>query len=366
MKLKSSLLILTILLLNNCSKNKDESANLRPVKFIQVKSYSGQEKKTFSGTVHASLESKLSFKLAGTIEKINVSVGDQVKKGQVLAQLDSATQKIAFEEAKSALLQSSAQLKNASLSYKRLRELYEEGSASKSELDTAKAALDSATAMNTAAEQKVELAKLQVEYTQVIAPDDGTIASINGEKNENISSGYPVIDFASTGAPKIEVQVPEDLIPFVKKGSQVDIKVSSLEQNNNFLGFITEVGTATTRAISTYPVVVKFDQENAPVNPGMSAEVSIDFNFEKAEMKTMIPLSSVLDENGEKFVYVLSEESEKVAKVSKRSIEILKISDLGVEIKTGIENGEKVVTAGIHQIQDGQKVKVLDDWKEEN
>ena len=124
---------------------------IRPVQYTKVTHESGEQLQTFSGTTKADTEATLSFKVAGTIRERPVNVGDEVKAGQIVARLDTPDFKVAVEKAQAVLAAAQAELRNAEANYDRIRSLYENENAAKSELDAARAAAESGTAQVKAA-----------------------------------------------------------------------------------------------------------------------------------------------------------------------------------------------------------------------
>ena len=136
----------------------------------------------------AGIEADLSFRVGGTVEDVNVALGDTVKKGQVLARLDSVDYELQVQEAAAGLAQAEAALRKGEADFDRTRALYESNNASKSELDAARAAAESARSQVDAASKRLELSRQQLAYTELRAPADGAIALKDLEINENVQA----------------------------------------------------------------------------------------------------------------------------------------------------------------------------------
>jgi len=154
---------------------------IRPVRWEQVFVTGGSRTRTFSGTAQAGTESQLSFKVAGTVTLVAVAVGDKVAQGSTLASLDSSDYLLRVQEAEAALAQAQAQLRNARSQYERIQALWENATTSKQSLDGAQASYQSAEAQVLTIEKRLELARLQVEYTVLRAPFDGAVAQVQVE-----------------------------------------------------------------------------------------------------------------------------------------------------------------------------------------
>ncbi|MFQ6114519.1 MAG: efflux RND transporter periplasmic adaptor subunit, partial [bacterium] len=119
---------------------------IRPVRYQQVYSTGGSRVRSFSGTARSGVESKLSFKVAGTVLEVPVKVGDKVRSGQLIARLDPKDYQLKVQQADASLARAKAEERNAKADYERIRALYENNNASKDDLDAARAGFESASA----------------------------------------------------------------------------------------------------------------------------------------------------------------------------------------------------------------------------
>ena len=189
------IVVLTITLFYSCGDKEPEKQIIRPVRYSQVYSTGGSRERTFTGVAQAGIESRLSFKVPGTVKILSVKVGDKVNYGQLLAQLDKNDYELQVQQAQAALSQATSQARNASSTFNRVRSLYESSSTSKSEYDGARTSKESAEAAVRTTEKQLEIAQLQLSYTQLKAPASGAIAAVNTEVNENLSMKYRYLYF---------------------------------------------------------------------------------------------------------------------------------------------------------------------------
>ena len=175
------------LLLSGCEKeNKTELEQvLRPVRYTKATLNSGTVERAFSGVAKAQLESTLSFKVAGTLQKRPVNVGDQLTPGQLVASLDPTDFNISVHEAQANLSNAEAELRRTRANYQRTKSLYENDSVSKSDLDAARAAAESANAQVDSAEQRLQSVQLQSSYTRLYSPGRCAVAETYMKVNEN-------------------------------------------------------------------------------------------------------------------------------------------------------------------------------------
>lgn len=355
-------LIITLINITGCSKNhKNNTENteiIRPVKFTKVQVAGNTEKRVFSGVTEAQNESILSFKVSGNIIGKYVEVGDYVHKGQLIARLDSEPYSIQTQGTMAELEQQKAKLINAYNTYIRTRNLYINDSAAKSDLDAAKADYEASIASIKAIKAKIRFSKLNERYTNLIAPANGSIASINAEINENVAAGQPVVKILSDSEMKVKISMPENLIYEIKRGAPVIIKFDAIE-DKAYSGYISEIGSGATGQLTTYPVFVRLTESDSRIHSGMSANVT--FNFPRSGKKViLVPVDAVTADATGKFVFLIGDIKNGLAKVSKKYVQVGEITSEGIEIISGLKAGDKIVTAGVARIQDNETVAIKD------
>jgi multidrug efflux system membrane fusion protein len=350
---------LLLLLLSACGDKQEEEKIIRPVRYLEVYATGGGRARTFTGVAQAGMESKLSFKIAGTVQNVLVQVGDKIKAGQLITQLDPKDYELQVQQAEAALNQAQAQARNASANYDRIRVLFENSNASRSQLDGARAANESAEAAVRAAEKQLELAKLQLSYTRLKAPTNGAIATVNIEENENIQPGLPVVILTAGSDIEVKISIPEILISRVEEGTEVSVLFDALP-DQNFSATITEVGVATTGLGTTYPVTARLLKQDPRIRPGMAASVTINFRSGDERERILVPSQAVLEDREGRFVYVVEPLSAEVGFgiVHRRPVVIGELTAEGIEIFQGLTDGDRVVTAGVSRISDSLKVRL--------
>jgi RND family efflux transporter MFP subunit len=192
------LFLLTLIFLS-CGEKQEAETILRPVRYQSVYSTGGGRTRTFSGVAKAGIRSRLSFKVGGTIQKIAVQVGDKVKPGQLIAELDPADYRLQVQQAEASLESAQAQERNAKANYERISQLYERRNASRNDLDAARAASESAIAQVRAVEKQLDLARSQLSYTRLTAPVSGGMAMVDVEVNENVQPGQTIVELTRGG-----------------------------------------------------------------------------------------------------------------------------------------------------------------------
>jgi RND family efflux transporter MFP subunit len=341
-----------------CAEEAPPQEPLRPVRSMAVYSTGVQQTRSFSGTARAGRESRLSFRIPGTVEVLSTRVGDRVRAGQVLARLDPTDYRLQVEDAEAALARARAEARNAEASYARIRDLYENNNASLNELDAAQAGYESAIAAFESTEKKLEQARLQLGYTELTSPTDGAIAEVPVEANENVRAGQTVAVLTSGSRPEVEVGMPEMFISRVRDGQAVEVTFDALGART-FAATVTEVGVASTGLATTFPVKVRLDGDQPEVLPGMAAEVHFRFEGQDERERVVVPAFAVGEDREGRFVYVVEEVGDGIGRAVRREVTVGGLTaDGGLEILRGLSDGERVITAGVSRIQDGLEVRL--------
>ncbi len=366
-------IILFVLIFSSCGNEKKEVIEqvIRPVKYGEVIMSGDILNETFSGSAQSSKESKMSFKVGGTITKINVHVGDQVKRGELIAKVDQTDYSVQYQQSlanmksvETQIQSAKSQLVNSKATYERIEKLYENNSVSISEFEQAKsgfelaeAAHNASLAQANASKKQVESAQNQVKYSNLLAPFSGIITSLNVEENELVGSGSPIATISAITDPEILVGIPEIFISKVNKNQEVQITFSALN-NQGFSGSVYEVGYSSMGG-STYPVTIRIQSPSMEIRPGMAADVKFRFNDEEVKSERLVaPASAIGEDSNGHFVFSLEKVEENFL-VQKKNVQIGNLTTEGFEILNGLSKGELVATAGLSTLLNGMKVRLM-------
>lgn len=344
-------------MLQACKEEERAEPVIRPVRYQAAYSTGGSRVRSFSGTARASVESRISFKVPGTIRRVAVEVGDTVRSGQLIAELDDEDYRLQVQRAEAGLAQARAQARNAEADYARARQLYENANFSRSELDAARTASESAASSVNAYDRELELARLQLSYTRLTAPVAGAVASVNVEVNENVQTGEVVVLLTSGSNLEVEVGVPGVLITEIAEGDNVRTTFDALPRRM-FPGVVTEVGVAATGAGMTFPVTVRLVESGTDIRPGMAAEVGFLFESESQRVVYLVPAAAVGEDREGRFVFVVGPTQAGFGVVRRQAVSVGELTADGLEILEGLADGDRVVTAGWSKIEDGLRVRL--------
>ncbi len=286
----------------------------------------------YTATVESDVVNNISPNVNYRIERILCDVGDVVKKGQVIVQLDA-----------SSLRQTKLQLDNQTIEFNRTKSLYEVGGASKAEYDNAQMQLD---VLQTQYKQLVE-------NTQLLAPISGVVTARNYD-NGDMYSGTPILTIEKTNPVKLVINVSEEQYKNIKKGQNIDITLDAYE-GEQFTGKVTIVTPTIDAASHTFPVEITVDNSSQKVRPGMFARATVNYG---SVNRVLVPDEALVKQvgAGDRYVYVYNEKEQTV---SYNKVELGKHLDVNYEIISGVEPGDKVVIAGQSRLSNGKKVKVV-------
>ncbi|MEM9679242.1 MAG: efflux RND transporter periplasmic adaptor subunit, partial [Bacteroidota bacterium] len=341
---KSSLL-LVLLILSCGDKEVAQEVALRPVKYSEVSYMGGEQTRSFSGTAQTEKIINLSFRSSGIITKLDMKLGQNVKKGQLLGTLDNVTARLSYESAIETKNSSESQMNTAKLALNRVRTLYEKGSASLSDYEDAKNSYRTAVASFESSKRSVAIQQDQIRFGYLYAPEDGAIASVSAEVDENVSPGQTIGVLNAGNAIEISLGLPESVINAVKNGMEVQVSFTAIEKEM-FKAVITEVAPALNTSTSTYPITVTVTDSDDRIKSGMAANVFFEFVNEDVPINTIIVPANAIGEDADgRFVFLIEEQAD-TAVVRKQAITIGNLTPQGFEVKAGLKVGQKIATAG--------------------
>ena len=335
----------------------EEAAPIRPVLYQEVGYLGGDNSRTFSGTARTEKVINLSFRSSGIITFFDLKIGQQVKKGDLLARLDNVQARLNYESSISSQNSAASQMNTAKLSLERTRVLYEKGSLSLSEYESAKNSYKTAQASYESAQRKVSIEQEQIRFGYLNAPDDGIIASVNAEIEENVSPGQNIAVLNAGTDMEISLGLPESVINRVNPNMDVSINFSVLD-STVFRGKVTEVSPSVDSNTATYPVRIVVTNPSEAIRSGMAANVTFDFGgADNASQQLVVPPISVGEDGDGRFVFLLNEGGNQTT-VKKQYITVGDLSSEGFTVTNGLSLGDKIATAGLQTLLDGQQVRL--------
>jgi RND family efflux transporter MFP subunit len=355
------LFIVPLLLLPGCTKEEVTKEVIRPVKAIQVGGLEALTGRSFPGKAKATQEANLSFRVNGTLNKFPAKVGDEVKKGQILARLDPRDYEVNVRNAQGQLDRARAALTLAQSDYDRVVKIRDKdpGAISAAMIDAKLGERDSAKAQVESLKAQVSTAKDALSYTSLKAPFKGTVVETFVENFEDVQAKQEIVRIVDTRKIEFIVNIPENLISLASKVKKVFVRFDAFP-DREISGVIREIGKEASKTTRTYPVTLIMDQpDDITILPGMAGQARGDraSAISAGAVGIMVPVSAVFasDTDKQNYVWIIDEES---GQVSQRNVTAGRLSDDGIMIDEGLNPGEWVAIAGVHTLKEGQKVRI--------
>jgi RND family efflux transporter MFP subunit len=348
----ASLLLLAALALAGCSRPPAPEEPLRAVKVMTVGTSAYGTEAEFSAEVRARVESRLGFRVAGKLTRRQAELGQHVRAGQVLAQLDPQDYRLAADAARA---QQAAALTNRDLAeadLKRYRGLREQNFISAAELERRESTYRAAQAQLEQAQAQLASQGNQANYTTLVADVPGIITAIEAEPGQVVSAGTPVVRIAQDGARDVVFAVPEDRAALIKPGSAVTVR--GWAGGAELEGKVREVAASADAVTRTYSVKVAIDAATAPAL-GATVYARPQALSRTGTPVLKLPTSALRQEGQGSAVWVLDKSS---MTVRSQPVQVATADGNEAVIATGITPGTTVVVAGVHVLSPGQKVSL--------
>ena len=324
------------LVFTNCGKKDvatvaDDTGDKPKVRIQQVLSRDVEQTYDFTATVEPMVRNNIGPAAPGRIRQIFVEVGDQVVRGQILAQMDAVN-----------LQNLENQIDNLRRMFQRVSELHSVGGASLQELDNARLQVTIA---------ETNLKNLQ-ENTQLISPISGIITARNYDNGDMYNGQIPILTVMQINPVRLKINISEMFFSRVKRGMPVEVKLDVYD-GETFEAKVHLVYPTIDERTRTFPVEITISNPGSKIRPGMFARVSVNFgNVNRA----VIPDRAIIKQagSGARFVYVYED-----GKVYYKQVELGRRMDTEYELLSGVEPGSKVVVAGQSRLTDGAQVDVI-------
>lgn len=331
-----SLLIASVAMASvSCKEKKtvqeEQTEKIPSVKTETVYSRDVVQQTTFTGTVEAYVLNNIAPQQPRRISRILVDVGDRVKAGQLLVELD-----------RSSLVQAKAQMENALKEYERTNELYEFGGASKSEWDARRLQYDVAKSTY----------DNMLENTTLVSPVSGIVSARNYD-NGDMAGASPILVVEQIRPVKIMINVSESLFSKVKRGMKIYVALDAYG-DEQFVGKVSRVYPTVDNSTRTFQVEVSLPNSDERIRPGMFARVTMPYGVAN---RVVVPDRAIMKlmGSGDRYVYVYNPAD---GTVQYKKVELGRRMDTEYEILSGVENGEQVVVTGLNALSSGAKVEL--------
>jgi RND family efflux transporter MFP subunit len=337
----NTLMIVLLTLLIGCSSPETVHENGRGPIHVTSQIIAREKVTTvlrYSGAIEAFSTVPLTFQTAGTVEKVLTDAGEMVKKGQLLATLDKT-------DAQNMLDISTSQYQQAKDAYDRLKIVHEKGSLPDIKWVEMETKLEQARS-------SLNLAKNNLDKCSMVAPVGGMIGRRNIEPGmSSISITAAPLELVEIGQVYLKISVPENEIALISKGLSTSFTVQALD-NREFMGTVAVVTPVADLISRTYEVKILVNNQNIALKPGMVCDVRLDQTAERELI--MVPAQSVTRDFGNKaYVFVVDTASQTAFR---REVTTGQFMESGLEILSGLQPGERIVTEGKEKLSDHAKI----------
>lgn len=330
----------------------------RPVKLHTVGDPMASQVREFPGRLKSPEEAQLSFRTGGELAQLRVREGQQVKRGELIAELDNTDQQLRLNDRQATFDLTRSQLD-------RMQQLVERQMVSRAEFDERQAQYNQA-------EAALNLARQDLAYTRLVAPFDGLVARTHVERYQVVQPNEPILTLYAGKSMDVVFQMPENLLATLRSGLR-PTEYQPLVRMENFQGLefpavYKEHASQPDPQTLTYQVTLTIEPpEELVLLPGMSATVLVDFARLRQTQAggVLVPVEAVFAPDSgsasDRQVWVVTEVDGQ-SRVQARRVEVGRLTRSGIEILSGLEPGEVIVVAGVGELAEGKAVRA---WERE-
>jgi multidrug efflux system membrane fusion protein len=338
-----------------CSEPKTTEPHIRPVRAIEVQYRQTATTVRYSGEVRARHENPLAFQVGGKLVKRLVDVGAVVERGQLLATLDQADVRLDEAGAAAQMAVAEAELDQARKDFGHLANLQEKDLASPASLERRRDQVRTAEARVAALRASLGSYARKSAYAELRTDRPGVITAVDAEAGQIVVAGQAIVRQAQTDEKEVVISVPENRLQNLRAATAIKVNLWA-DPERFYQGRLREVSPGVDEVLRTYTAKVSVPDANASVSLGMTATVHV----QKDETRPVVslPLTALTQDNDQPAVWMFDSATETV---SPRAVTVGGYDDENVKLIAGVSEGERVVTAGVHKLVVGQKVRLLGD-----
>lgn len=347
--MKYALIVITVILLCSLAACKDNSPTtklvIQPANVMIISAATDTRLRHFPGRVEATDKVKLAFEVPGKITQFPVLEGTELKKGDLVASLDKKQFEYNYNQAKAKYTFNLSQLS-------KFKALYKKGYATELDYDKKKSDLDAARA-------DLNQAKKDLADTTLIAPFDGTVTKTHVKNYQQIQAKEPIINLQNIDSIDINVSIPENIVANLQKKDDRKLTASfQAVPNRTFAVKIKEYSLEADPDTQTYKAVLTMPApKGINILPGMTATVSFKVPIRGQQVRQifLLPAGAVFtNTKGESQVWLVDSKTDTVLP---QAVSVGELLGNKIQVSKGLKPGYKVVTAGVHFLQQGQKIR---------
>jgi len=306
----------------------------------------------YAGEIRARYETALAFRVSGRVSARLVEVGTQVRAGQVIATLDPQDYALAVRAVKAQLAAAEAESQLAQQDLQRFTELRAQNFIAQAELDRRRTTAEAAQAR--VRQFRAEVARLgnQEAYTRLTAPHAGVVTALAFETGQVVAAGQPLAQLARSGDLEVSIDVPENALDALRAAKTMTVRLWA-QPDKTYPGRLRELSPMADAASRTYSARVSLLQPDAAVKLGMTATVEVS---QDAAPSLSVAQSALFKINGRPQVWVVDQKAQRAVA---RSVQLGGFDGERATVLSGLAPGEWVVTAGVHKLAPGQRIRLI-------
>lgn len=326
--------------------------DVRPVRTLVAGATRGSVGATYSGEILARYESKLAFQTTGKIVARLVDVGAPVRRGQPLMRLDPAQETLHVAAAAADVDAARSRVAQNRIDLQRLEALQAKDFASKAEVDQQRLALDQAESQLRSALAQQQLRVNQRGYTTLVADRDGVVTAIGAEAGQVVAAGQSVVTVAADGDREVRISIAESRVDELRQATRLRVSLWA-QPGKTYDGTLRELAPDTDSVTRTYSARIAIKHPDSALRLGMTASVFAP-DVEGAQA-IRLPLTAIYDPAGTPQVWRVDLAT---GRVTAQPVRLGAAQNDHVLVQAGLAGGETVVSAGVHMLHDGQRVRL--------
>ena len=349
------LLAISALMILSCGSKTDsteQTNNTISVNVATVNSNSTNPFLALSGKIQAVQSADISTRFMGFVSKTHVNVGDKVKKGQLLLEINNTDLQAKRAQVNAGITEAQAAYKNAEKDYIRFKNLYNEQSATQKEFDDMTAHFDMVKARLEAAKQMKNEINAQFDYSNIKAPFDGVITNKMIDEGDLANPGIPLLSIETPNQFEVITIVPETEITQVHQGIQVKVHVKSLDTIIN--GKVTEVSSSAKHTGGQFLTKIELEGNTEVLRTGMFATVQFPIEKTAKNDNVLIPLDAIITNGQLTGVYTVSQSNTAIL----RWLRLGQTFGDQIEVLSGLTSGETYIVTSESKLFNGAKLSI--------
>ena len=330
-----------------------EAEVLRPVRTLVLEAGDVNLVGEFPAEIRPRVDSALGFRVAGKILERRVQAGQEVKRGQVLARIDASDLRLNESASRAQLAAAEVDRKQKQADLARYDELRRKGFISAAEFESRRTAAEASQAQYEQARAGLSVQTNQADYAVLTAPADGVVTSVDAEVGQVVAAGQSVMHVAGSADKEAAFQIPENRVDQVRGLNTADVTLWS--GGPPMKGVIREISGSADPLTRAFAARLRLIDPPPSVRFGMTATVR--FAGRSAQPLVRVPLSALLRQDDQTWVWVFSPDT---GAVTRTPVRLATVTDTEALLESTLPARAEIVTAGVHLLREGQRVKRLE------